>query len=87
MHKFKYIKIDHIHYTKSTISQKIKVVQKKLMNKKIRFRALRIFPVNLVAFELFFCWLVTREPDSETLTNDTREPVGSGGFNPKAFAT
>ena len=37
-------------YTKSTISQKLKVAQEKLMNQKIIFRAMRIFHWSL------FCW-------------------------------
>ena len=46
------------------------------MNKKICLRALRIFSEYLTTYKqkkLF--WLVTHEPDLETLTSDTREPV------------
>ena len=43
------------------------------LKNKIRFRALRIFPKNLATFEqkTILFWLVTDEPDSETLTSDT----------------
>ena len=41
-------------YTKSTISKKLKVTKKQLMNRKIRFRALRNFSVNLAPLERFF---------------------------------
>ena len=36
--------------SKSTISQKLKVAQKKLMNSKIIFKAMRIFPLNTMSY-------------------------------------
>ena len=47
-------------YTKSTISQKLKVVQKTHDIKKIFVRSMRIFSVNLATFkQLFFLVVVT----------------------------
>ena len=45
-------------YTKSTMSQKLKVAQEKLMNLKIIVKAIRIFPVNLITFKKLLFWSV-----------------------------
>ena len=63
-----------VEYKVDYISKTNKNWREKKLNQKIC--SLRTFPENLATFEPKKNWLVTHEPDSETLTSDTREPVG-----------
>ena len=64
-------------YTKLTTSWKLKVTHKKTPELKNRFQSIRY--ASFLKFRPYLnkkFSLQTREPDSETLTSDTQEPVG-----------